>query len=119
MDNSKETIIVELGKIAIYLDKHKLAGWANITRGAVNILHGEKARILTRQDANKWEGYVYTEVKDSNILGLKLISFRTVYEQYDEPITIDKLSWDLYGKTWRLWSAMPTKADRKGAKWDA
>ena len=123
----EKIVIAELDNMSRYFNKMAkstigngktvMEKWANIARDAVNLLE-EKAYVLTRQDANKWEGYVWVEAKDSNILGLKLISFRTVYEQYEEPIAIDKLNWDLYGKTWRLWSAMPTKIDRKEAKWN-
>ena len=91
-----------------------------IPRNCFKLVYNLKTKkcIYSLMFKNDNSGYVWVEAKDSNILGLKLISFRTVYEQYEEPIAIDKLNWDLYGKTWRLWSAMPTKIDRKEAKWN-
>ena len=126
MAKSKEAIINGLGRIAVYLDKsaaisvnkQMLKDWASVARDAAKMLEGQKASVLTEQDVNKLEGYVWSEVKDDNILGVMLISYRTVYEQCKEPYSIKELDWEMYGRTWRLWSAMPTKADRNGVKWD-
>lgn len=31
----------------------------------------------------------------------------------------DCYNWDTYGQNWRCWTALPTKKQRKEAKWDA
>ena len=41
-----------------------------------------------------------------------------VIEPIGKSISIDKILWDAYGKTWRCWATKPTDEERAAAQWE-
>ena len=135
MDEDMKRICAELEHIRTYFEakadtcigngKMLLLNWANVTRDALELLKAPETRVLTYAEVmalphgeetetpvvmeqkvpiGKWDGGSLCQWR-----GARFVQERDHY-YYNR---------DTYGKIWRCWTALPTKAQRKGVKWNA
>lgn len=87
---------------------------------ALALLEAQEPRILTLDDIATWVRQkpmdrepIYVEVKD--LLGAW---GAWMVDEIASYLPETDLSGELYGKTWRCWSARPTDEQRKKVEWD-
>ena len=87
---------------------------------ALALLKAQEPRVLRLDDIAAWVRQkpmdrepIYVEVKD--LLGTW---GAWMVDEIASYLPETDLSGELYGKTWRVWSAKPTDAQRREAKWD-
>lgn len=91
--------------------------WAD---DALELLKEQEPRVLTLDDIAAWVRQkpmgrepIYVEVKD--LLGTW---GAWMVDEIASYLPETDLSSELYGKTWRVWSAKPTEEQRKEAGWN-
>ena len=77
----------------------------------------EPARVMTREEIESADGYVWFEMSGIAVMAVKLIRKRFVRETY-EIYHVRDMDWLGYGEYWRCWTAQPTDEQREAAKWD-
>ena len=90
---------------------------AILCRDALELLKAQEPRVMMADEVEKWVRQkpidrepIYVEVKDSFCAWM--------VNDYCDYLPETDLSPELYGKTWRVWSAKPTEEERKKAEWD-
>ena len=85
---------------------------------ALALLKAQDARAMGVDEVREWVGKqrvdrepICVEVKDS------ICAWIVSDEYWDMPMDIT-LSSDLYGETWRCWTALPTDEQREKEPWD-
>ena len=91
-------------------------GWLD---NALELLKAQEPRLFKLDDVSAWimqkpldREPIYVEVKDRFCVWM-------VDDAIDNYVPATDLSGELYGKTWRVWSAKPTDEERKKVAWDA
>ena len=78
-----------------------------------------EAHILTREELDDWNDYVWLEFKRNTVMKVDLITYGIVLNVNDEEenvlVLLDRLNWNDYEKTWRYWSDKPTIEQRRTA----
>ena len=89
----------------------------DIIEDAIELLKEQEPRLFKLDDVSAWirqkpldREPIYVEVKD--LFGAWMVDEIASY------LPETDLSGELYGKTWRVWSAKPTEEQRKEAKWN-
>ena len=90
-----------------------------MTRDALALLKAQEPRVMTLKEAKSASGYVIVQSRTCNILELQLIKDGFVYDSIAVPIAVDDLWWEGYNKYWRLWTSVPTDAQREATPWNA
>lgn len=77
-----------------------------------------EAHIMTREELEDWNDYVWIEYRGSPVMQVELITYGIVLNSnYDDDslMSIDHLNWGEYERTWRFWSDKPTIEQRRTA----
>ena len=89
----------------------------DLARDALALMKAQEPKLFTLDDVSAWirqkpldREPIYVEVKD--LFGAWMVDEIASY------LPETDLSGELYGKTWRVWSAKPTEEQRKEAKWN-
>lgn len=90
---------------------------AALIRRTVALLKAQEPRVMTLEEAKSASGYVIVQSHSCNILELQLIKDGFVYDSFAVPIAVDDLWWEGYNKHWRLWTSVPTDAQRAAEPW--
>ena len=89
-----------------------------LKQDALALLKAQEPRVMTVDEVRTW---VSTPRIDREPIWVEIengVSAWIVSDEYwDMPIDAN-LSSDLYGKTWRCWTARPTDEQREAVKWD-
>lgn len=95
-----------------------------LIRDALALLKGQEARVLTLEEIRSGTVEVaWLECSDKEEVRAGLW-FKRINEGEDEGIIIhvldgfEGLRTEVYGKTWRCWTARPTEEQRKAVKWE-
>ena len=68
----------------------------------------DKAKVMSVQEAKKFCGDAWFEIKRTNILTI----ICTLGDDY-----LTDVRWQDYGRTFRIWTARPTEEQRKDEPW--
>ena len=78
-----------------------------------------EAHILTREELEDWNDYVWVECRGHAVMQVVLITYGIqLYTRFGESTditSIDQLEWGEYEKMWRCWSDKPTIEQRRTA----
>ncbi len=79
----------------------------------------KEAHILTREELEDWNDYVWVEYREHAIMQVALFTYGIqLYTEFGKGThitSIDQLKWDVYEKRWRCWSDKPTIEQRRTA----
>lgn len=88
-------------------------------RKALELLKGQETRIMSREEIENADGYIWFEDKAQMVMEARYFRKGILFEIGCLPFPTKELNWKTYGTLWRYWTAMPTKEQRKAVKWNA
>lgn len=88
-------------------------------KAAIELLKVQMPRVMTRKEIEDSDGSeFYSEHRDEEYMYLDHTEGSAYLMGNIDRLSLTKLRWEDYGKTWRCWTARPTDEQRKAVKWD-
>ena len=111
--------ISDLVEIEANMTFYKHPESAKVVRDAIELLKEQQPRVLEYEELFKEETFSLWYEDKEHLLLLHVACVDGEYEDMHVNVAVDDSyeNWSTYGKTWRMWNAIPTEEQRKAEPW--